>query len=198
MMEKPCFPGLMLALMMVFNLASGQAKLYSQNLNGVTVGGDFRDDGRTFSFGYERNWGKRLAVKPTVGIGMEGNHLSGSGFSDGIFWKYAGSFQLKYFFLLHKRHLLEGIYAFGHLGYFRRSLVVKPENYVYYRNYRSEIGLGMGGQWIINNKIILGGNVTIPWTNGTDWLGNPDGSTYVIFRRTGFVVVVGLHAGIIF
>ncbi len=195
---RPFIPSFLMILLLQFSTLSAQSEVVVKTPLALTVGGDFRDDGKVLTVGCEWLWGKRLALNPAIGIGASGNDLTGSGFADGTFWKLAGTLRTKYYILLHKRHPLEGIYAFVHLGYFRRSLRIKPDSYIYYRNYRSEFGLGIGGQWVIRKRFILGGNAATPWSTGSDWLGNPDGSTWAIYRRTGFVVVGSLQLGMLF
>ncbi|MEM6271054.1 MAG: hypothetical protein AAF998_16570 [Bacteroidota bacterium] len=184
--------------LLLYSAAVGQLNQNQRGTHAVTIGVESREDGRIMQVGYEWLLGKRFAPNPAIGVGISGNGITGGGFADGTTWKYAGTLRLKYYILLNKRHLLEGLYVFTHFGYFRRSLTIKPDDYTYYRNYRSEIGIGIGVQWVIKQKFVVGANAVIPWSTGTDWIGNPDGSTRQLYRRTGFLYIWSFNVGITF
>lgn len=164
-------------------------------INRISIGPEFRSDENVLGLEYERSLGSRISFNPGIGLGIHRNSpvLPGK-----RLWYYTAGIKARFYFLFHESHRLEGAYLISHLGYFRGNEKKQPEGYTYYRFYRTELGLGIGVQKLILNRISIDGNFSIPWTDGTDWLGNPDGSTRLLYRRTGFIFILSLKAGYIF
>ena len=156
-------------------------------------------EGRLFHGSFEFLLVKRLSLDPSIGFTLR---------SDKSFpitpaqksnqYKYAGSIDAKLYFLLNRRYPLEGIFGVGHLGYYRSSVHPSVSNFVAYRGFQLERGLGVGGQYFVFPRWGICGNTMLNYVSASDYFLNPDGSIRYLYSRPGFIITYYFQIGFSF
>ena len=157
-------------------------------------------EGRLITGSFEFRLLPRLALEPSIGFTVTGPDRRAPlpPPRREIYYKYAASIQMKYFFLFNRRHPLEGIYATLLGSYYRSHAITTAGDYVFYRSYHSRIGIGFGGNYYFYKRFSVGGAFWLGYTSGTVTPLNPDGSVLYFYHRSGFVLPYTLQVGFTF
>ncbi|MEM0998991.1 MAG: hypothetical protein AAGN35_18170 [Bacteroidota bacterium] len=175
-------------IMLALVLCSGVRAQDQKHTHKGSIGIYYHYEGMLPSVAYEFSLTRRVSLELSAGMWQQkGNSALLSPTQSARTTKYAVSVDARYYLFLNRRNQLEGISILGHWGHFRSRVVALLDEYLGFRNFQNEYGIGISGQYFLIPRISLGLSAMVNYVWVTDYHLNPDGSIRFLGKRPGYL-----------